>query len=407
MAEEGFLRDYQLDAVKRLHNGAILVGGVGSGKTRTALAWYYISQGGSIDGSKFTEMKGPKDLLVITTARKRDSGDWEAEMAPFGLSPDPKLNKYGNEVTVTSWNQIKKFEDVKDSVILLDEQRLLGYGTWSKTFIKMAKRNTWIMLSATPADRYEDLMVVFICNGFYKNKTDFYSHHCEMNPYTKFPQIKRYHGVQKLERLRSRVLVTMQDERTTERHYHKVSCDYDVFQYKMIGKERWNPYTNKPIRNVSELCQTWRRIANSDPSRGKVVLRLLESYHRIIVFYSYDFERDILLHLKYPKGTKIAEWSGHAHEPVPREGNWVYLAQYTAAAEAWNCVTTNCVVFYSMPYSYRMFEQASGRIDRMNTSYHDLYYYTLTSSSKIDLAIARCLRRKKTFSETRFVKRGR
>ena len=46
---EPFLFDYQMDAVNRMFTGCILNGGVGSGKSRTGLYYYFSKCGGSID----------------------------------------------------------------------------------------------------------------------------------------------------------------------------------------------------------------------------------------------------------------------------------------------------------------------------------------------------------------------
>ena len=122
----------------------------------------------------------------------------------------------------------------------------------------------------------------------------------------------------------------------------------------------------------------------------------------MIVFYSFDYERDILLNLAYGENVSVAEYSGHAHEAIPKTDRWVYLVNYSAGAEGFNCITTNCIVFYSQTYSYKTLLQATGRIDRLNTPYDDLYYYHLKSRSPIDLAIGKALKEKKTFNERRF-----
>ena len=400
------LRPYQLEAVKRMRNGCILCGGVGSGKSRTALAYYFIENGGKINPKKYIPMKDPKDLYIITTARKRDTLEWEGEFGPFLISTHEEVNYYDNKVVIDSWNNIKKYVDVTDAFFIFDEQRVVGSGAWVKSFLKITKHNNWILLSATPGDSWQDYIPVFVANGFYKNRTEFIREHVVYSRFTKYPKIDRYLNTGRLIRLRNRILVDMDFKRQTIPHHEDVYCSYDILTYKSIGKDRWNPYKNEPIVNASELCYTWRKLVNSDESRQTALLDICADHPRVIVFYNFDYELDILKSLVYINdgdAMDIAEWNGHKHQEIPKTDKWVYLVQYTAGCEGWNCIRTDTIVFYSQNYSYKVLEQARGRIDRLNTPYINLYYYHLKSRSPIDLAISRALKNKKNFNEMRFV----
>ena len=400
------LYDHQLAALKDISNGCILCGGVGSGKSITAIAWYYLQNGGVIEslcGEDYIPMDDPpKDLYIITTARKRDTKEWEGELVPFLLYPGGQ-NLYSNKVIIDSRNNIEKYTHIIDAVFIFDEQRVVGYGTWAKSFLKITKNNQWIMLSATPGDSWSDYIPVFIANGLYKNKTEFNEEHVVFKPFSKFPQIDRYINTQRLIRLRNRILVDMDFNRATIRHNITVRCDYNTDIYKSITRDRWNPYTETPIANVSELCSLWRRCTNEDSSRAEQILDICEHRPRVIIFYNFDYELDILKALPYINETEVAEWNGHKHQEIPESNRWVYLVQYTAGAEGWNCIKTDTIVFYSQTYSYKTLEQSMGRIDRLNTPYRDLYYYHLRSMAPIDIAISRALKNKKKFNETRYV----
>lgn len=401
------LYDYQIKAVKDMKNGCILCGGVGSGKSRTALAYYYILQGGVVGSENYCEMRKdpiPQDLYIITTARKRDTCEWEGEMCPFLLSTEPESNYYKNKVVVDSWNNIKKYTDVKDAFFIFDEQRVVGYGVWTKSFLKITKNNKWILLSATPGDTWLDYAPVFIANGFYKNLTEFRREHVVYKAYRNFYQVDRYVNTGLLMRHRNDILVNMDFHRETVAHHEEIYCEYNPQVYKDICRNRWNPWTNEPIKTASEFCQALRKVVNLDENRQSALLEIAEKHRRIIVFYNYDYELDILRTLKYGEGFKVAEWNGHKHEPIPSGPKWIYLVQYTAGAEGWNCITTDTIVFYSQNYSYKVMVQAAGRIDRLNTPYHDLYYYHFKSRSGIDLAISQAIRKKKKFNETTFTK---
>ena len=398
------LFDYQLDAVNRMRNGCILCGGVGSGKSRTSLAYYYKEQGGVLGTKNYVRMKNPKDLYIITTARKRDTLEWEGELSYFLLSTNPKVNGYKNRVIVDSWNNIQKYKNVTDSFFIFDEQRVVGSGVWVKSFLKITKSNDWILLSATPGDTWQDYIPVFIANGFYRNRTEFCNEHIVYSRFSKFPKIDRYINTGRLIRLRDRILVDMDFKRETIAHHEDIIVQYDISKYKETMRNRWDPYNNEPITNASGLCYILRKIVNSDESRQIALMDILESRPKVIVFYNFDYELDILKGLHYGKDVQIAEWNGHSHQPIPTSKSWVYLVQYTAGCEGWNCIKTDTIVFYSQNYSYKVMAQAAGRIDRLNTPYTDLYYYHLKSRSGIDLAISKALKDKKKFNETRWVK---
>lgn len=399
------LRDYQVDAIEHMKNGCILCGGVGSGKSRTSLAYYFKTQGGDIYSDDYIPMSDPpKDLYIITTAKKRDSLEWDSELVPFLLSQNPEVNAYENKVVIDSWNNIKKYSDVENAFFIFDEQRVVGSGTWVKAFLKISKANDWILLSATPGDTWSDYIPVFLANNFYKNRTEFSKEHIIYSSFTQFPKIDRYINTGKLIKYRNDILVNMDFVRQTQSHHEDIIVEYDSIKYKEVGRLRWNPFKEEPIQNAGGLCYVWRRIVNSDISRRNAFLDICEEHPRVIVFYNFDYERDILLSLPYFVGTEIAEWNGHAHQEVPTSERWVYLVQYTAGCEGWNCITTDTIVFYSQNYSYKVMEQASGRINRMNTPYTDLYYYHLKSKSSIDMAIARALKEKRNFNENKFVK---
>ncbi len=401
------LYDYQVEAVNRMKNGCILCGGVGSGKSLTAVAYYYLQNGGnlnSLTSNEYTSMRNrPKDLYIITTAQKRDKLEWEGELSPFLLSIHPEVNMYKNKVIVDSWNNIKKYSDVTDAFFIFDEQRVVGSGVWVKSFLKIAKVNEWILLSATPGDTWQDYIPVFIANGFYKNRTEFTREHIVYSRFSKFPKIDRYLNTGRLIRLRDRILVTMDFQRQTVSHHEDVYVKYNIEKYKDVSRTRWDPYKNEPIINAGGLCYLWRKIVNTDESRQIALLEIFEKHPRMIIFYNFDYELELLKTLGYGEGVEIAEWNGHKHQPIPEGDSWVYLVQYTAGCEGWNCVKTDTIVFYSQNYSYKVMTQAAGRTDRLNTPYTDLYYYHLKTRSGIDLAISRSLKNKKNFNETRYV----
>lgn len=390
------LYPHQFEAVEKMKNGCILCGGVGTGKSRTSLA-YYAKENGAVLVDEEIAVRGalrsPRPLYIITTAKKRDSLEWNEECANYGIF----------DMVIDSWNNIKKYASVYGAFFIFDEQRVVGYGRWSKTFIKIARRNRWILLSATPGDTWTDYIPVFIANGFYRTKTEFLQRHAVFNRFSKYPKIDRFVDTGELIRHRLDILVTMPYERKTTPHYISVPCEYDKKLYKTIWKDRWNPYENKPIEEGGELCYLLRRAVNSNESRLDKLEPIINRHQRVIIFYNHSYELNALRERLSTLDLTVAEWNGEKHEEVPNTTRWAYLVQYSAGSEGWNCITTDAIIFFSQSYSYRMTIQAAGRIDRMNTPFSDLYYYRFRSSAPIDLAIQRALGQKKNFNERAFL----
>lgn len=396
------LYDYQLKAIKKMKNGCILCGGVGSGKSRTALAYYFQENGGKFEETLIPMKNHPQDLYIITTARKRDTLEWDSELATFLMSTDPEKSFYHHKVVIDSWNNIQKYQKMQGAFFIFDEQRVVGHGAWVRSFLKIAKVNNWILLSATPGDTWMDYVPVFIANGFYRNRTEFLTNHVVYSRFSKFPKVSRYLGTGRLIRLRNSILVNMDFHRQTISHHEDIYTDYDHMQYKYVMKNRWDIFNQKPIENASELCYTLRKVVNTDENRLEAVEDLVKLKHKAIIFYNFDYELEMLKSIAYGPKVEVAEWNGHLHQPLPEGQNWVYLVQYNAGCEGWNCVKTDTIIFYSQNYSYKTLIQASGRIDRLNTPYTDLYYYHLKSRSSIDLAIAQALLSKRKFNEGSF-----
>lgn len=401
------LFEYQKDSINQLKSGSILCGGVGSGKSITALAYYFAKECGGYEDESlalYPRMLEPKDLYIITTARKRDTLEWEKECAHFSLSKDRALSLNEVNFTVDSWNNIGNYSDIEDAFFIFDEQRVVGSGAWVKSFLKITKKNNWILLSATPGDSWLDYIPVFVANGFYKNRTDFLRRHVVFNTFVKYPKVDHYIETSTLIKLRKQVLVFMDYSKHTEAHNRIIPVSYDKDLYELVTKKRWNIFENRPVVNIVELCYLWRKIINSDSTRTDAIEQLVKAKNKLIVFYNFNYELELLRELGMRLDIPTTEWNGHKHELIPKTDSWLYLVQYTSGAEGWNCIETDTIVFYSQNYSYKMMQQAAGRIDRLNTPFKHLYYYHIVADSGIDLAIKKALSEKRDFNEKDFVK---
>lgn len=393
------LGEHQLKAIEKMHNGCILVGGTGVGKSRTALVYYYLKvchgklriNGVGSHGVATT----PRDLYIITTAKKRDDGDWISESIPFQIK---------SNIVVDSWNNIKKYKNVFGAFFIFDEQRVCGRGPWAKSFIRIASRNQWILLSATPGDKWEDYRAVFVANGFYRNLTDFNDRQLIFDRgFRNYPKVIGYQNPGLLIKQRRSILVTMNVERMTVPHKEWIICEYNKQLYSKIWKERWDPFDDNPIEETGKLFYLMRKAVNDDISRVRAVKKILKKHDRVIIFYNHSGELNQLRLLCSDCDILCKEWNGKKHDQLPTSDRWVYLCQYNAASEGWNCITTNAMIFYSLNYSYRTMVQSAGRIDRFNTPYKDLYYYYLRSNAPIDVSILKALKEKRDFNNSDYV----
>lgn len=400
------LYPHQTAALNEMRNGCILKGDVGSGKSITALAYYFIKEcGGSLKLNgvgDYAEMETSKDLLIITPGKKRDDKEWEKECVPFNLRNERDISFDGVKVTIDSWQNIQKYVDVKDHFVIFDEQRLVGSGAWVKAFYKIAKNNRWIVLSATPGDHWFDYLPIMVANGYYKNRTDFIQQHVVWKPFSKFPKVDRYVDVGRLYKIRKEIIINMPDKRHTKRHIHQTMVPHDKELMEKVIKKRWHVYEERPIKDAGELFQVMRKVVNTDKSRIDEVHKLFDKHPRLIIFYNFKYELESLRTLEASLGVPVAEWNGEKHEAIPEGNSWIYLVQYTAGAEGWNCITTDATVFFSLNYSYKINEQARGRIDRMNTKYTDLYYYVIRSGAMIDQQIWKAITLKQNFNEKEY-----
>ena len=372
------LYPHQKAAIKKLQSGCCLCGGVGTGKSITAYAFYL---------KNYRSRK----LYVITTAAKRDSGEWDKDYFACGIS------NFIHSPIIDSWNNIEKYVSINDAFFIFDEQKAIGNGKWGKTFIKIAKKNKWIILTATPGDNWLDYMNFFIANGAYKNKTDFYNQHVVLSPFCNFPKVEKYINTDRLIFAKDKLLVYMYMNKPAEREIKKIKVDYDMQLYFNTTKFRKNA-EGEPIKNASEYWYRLREIVNSHVSRIETIKQILTEHPKVIIFYNFNYELDLLLDAFKDSEYTVAQYNGFIHEELPQTDKWVYLVQYMAGAEGWNCVETNTIIFYSQSYSYKQTEQAMGRIDRLNTPFTKLYYYFLVSSARVDVLIRRCLENKKDFN---------
>ena len=401
------LYPYQKKAIDLLKSGSILCGGVGSGKSRTAIAYYFIKDCGGgvkVNGrGDFLEMKNPKDLYIITTAKKRDTLEWEHECAPFMISTKSDSSISGVKVVVDSWNNIAKYTKIKNAFFIFDEQRIVGSGKWVKSFLKISKINKWILLSATPGDTWTDYIPLFVANNFYKNRTEFLRTHAVYSRFTKYPKIERFIECGQLMKYKQDITVTMNYSKHTIPHDKVVITTFNKKDFDMVAIKRWNIFKNKPVKAVGELCYLLRKVVNRDPSRIDAVKKIIKNHKRVIIFYNFDYELEALRSMGHTLNITTKEWNGHNHQEVPKDNAWIYLVQYSAGAEGWNCIDTDTIIFYSQNYSYKTMVQSAGRIDRLNSPFTNLYYYHLRSSSIIDLSITKALKTKKNFNMQKFV----
>lgn len=371
-------KDYQKRAINQMHNGCILCGGVGAGKSLTSL--------GYID-----KVYPSGTVYIITPARKRNTGEWFDDIRKNDMDE--------TRFVVDSWNNLSKYKDVKDAFFLFDEQKVSGKGTWAKSLIRIAKSNQWILLSATPGDTYDDYATVLIANGFVRNRTTWYDEYC-VTKSQPFFHIVDHKNKDVIDMMIRRIFIKM-DYQSDKKRIERVI----PIQARSAGEEKEILMTHKapgaqmPFTTFAAAIAYVRMNCYDKSKKTEALRKIIEKHKKIIVFYNFLSEKLEIERAAIDANVTINFYNGQRHDPIPDTDEWVYGVQYNSGAEAWNCITTNAMVFYSPNYSYKTMEQAHGRIDRVNSPYECLYYYMLLNELNIDNKVMNALSSKKDFNE--------
>ena len=374
------LLKYQEEAIQKLHSGSVLYGATGSGKSLTGLAYYM-------------RCWSHLDLYIITTSKKRNAGEWEEEIAKLGCPP-PKA--------IDSWNRLKNYRMVSDAFFLFDEHKVGGHGKWAQSMITIAKKNKWILLTATPGDVWDDYASIFIANEFVKNKTTWNEDFCIFDRISKYPKIIGYQREDVLKNMRDAVLVPMeyQSEKVPIPYVIPYKVDHEEEAYVLARRKSLRHPEMRAFRNTSAMFAYMRMNLPDKESKIQALADVLKKEPKAIIFYNFTPEKYEIENAARQVNIPFFQYNGQIKDNVPDGDTWVYAVQYTAGAEAWNCITCRTVIFYSMNYSYKVMTQAKGRIDRCNSPFDELhYYYFISPDFEIDQEILNALTRKEKFNE--------
>ena len=397
------LYKYQEQAVKDLLKGKhIVVAGTGCGKGAMAVIW----------AKAMCDKTKKKKVLVITTASKSRTGDFEADADLWcGSSFRTSLSSF----SVISWHKLRAwvgdhFGELDEWVVIADEIAKASAGVSSgmgKAFLQLTKANKdWAGFTATPGDVWLKFYPYFQACGYVKNKTQFVDRYVQIQTFKGFPEIVGYHHVDELVRF-WKMASTAPDTRKmlaelpSETHRvveFKKAAAYNKVMKTMTSED------GELLDTVGALCAELRRLCFTKDKQQWVsdFVENLES--GAVMFYNFTKTGDKLEEIvikALPKGARVWRIDGKHHEIPTAETigkRDIVLCQWQSGSEALNLQFLHYWVSVELCYSYSTAIQARGRIKRIGQQM-PMYYYYLQTKGTIETDIMRCLKNKGEFAE--------
>lgn len=397
------LYKFQQQAVDDLRSGKkIVVIGTGCGKTACMFRWF--------------QAVGKKKILVVTTPSKAKSGDMQKEAVLWnGQEWVDELDEF----VVISWHKLRKWQQQHSSVLALhgrewaiafDEvAKAKGYSSGMGRAFQMLTRyvSSWTGYTATPGDKWIDLMPYMVATKKFRNKTDFLNRHAIIQRYKGFPEITRYMDTERLQEIWDSITTrpdTSQVSRELPKETHSVVEFKAPSGYKKTVKERINPETGEYIESTMGIVHMCRQLCFTK-EKQEWLSEFMEGLGTNCVFFcNYIEEEERLCEIAkkaLPKGARVWRIDGSHHEIPTAEtiGKYdVVVAHYASGGEALNLQFMNYWCSVSPNYSLSVSVQARGRIKRIGQK-NPMFFYYLKTIGTIESDIYRCLKGKKDFSE--------
>lgn len=396
------LYPYQQKTVDALIGGKhIAILGTGFGKSPIAMRWLYESM----------SVNKIKKVLVVTTASKSKSGDFEHE-ADVWNGEDWRAGL--DEFTVISWHRFKKWTDenskkLGEYMYVLDEvAKAKGYmsGMGIAARRVWARTKNWTGYTATPGDRWIDLMPYFVAVGLVHNKTSFMREYCVVQNYKGYPEITHYLNEDKLEKMwryAAYIPDTAQAAKELPPEIHKVHKFKAPSYYKKAIKTRVKE-DGTLIETTMGLMHYLRQLCFTKDKQEWLKDFIENLGDNCVFFCNYIEEEEGICEIAnkvLPKGARIWRIDGKHHEIPTADtiGKYdIVVAHYASGGEALNLQFMHYWCSVSPNYSFSTSIQARGRIKRIGQK-HTMFFLYLQAENTVEDDIYKCLKLKSDFSE--------
>lgn len=396
------LYGFQKQAIGELLAGKhIVISATGSGKGAMAVIW----------AKETCKRSKKKKVLVITTASKSRTGDFEADA---DLWCSTSFREQLEAFTVISWHKLKAWVsahtiELSEWVVIADEVAKASAGVSSgmgRAFLQLAgKTPDWAGFTATPGDTWIKFYPYFQACGLVKNKTYFMTKYVRVQTFKGFPEIIGYDHEDELKSFWQRISTapdTRQMMRELPGEEHKVVEFKKASTYDKTLKSRVAP-DGTLLDTSGSLCAELRRQCFTKDKQQWIKDFVENLGDGAVMFYNFiktGDELEEIVKKALPKDAKIWRIDGKHHE-IPTADTIgkrdIVLCQWQSGSEALNLQFLHYWVSVELCYSYSTAVQARGRIKRIGQKSHMLYYYLQTKGT-IETAVMRCLKNKGEFA---------
>lgn len=353
---------------------------------------------------------GKDKLLIVTTASKSRTGDFESEADVWS----PSLKKSLSSLSVLSWHKLRawvdtNFRELSEYVYIFDEAQRGSAGVSSgmgRAFLKIAKATTdWAAFTGTPGDTWLKFYPYFQACGLVRNKTMFLNTYANIQTYKGYPEIVAWRNEDELRRMWEEISYAPDTARVMTElpaQTHKVVKFKAPPKYRKVLKTRLND-EGEFLDTAGALCAELRRLCFTK-DKQEWVKDFVDSLESGCVFF-YNFiktgdELEKIIQKALPKGAKVWRIDGRHHD-IPTADTIgerdMVLCQWQSGSEALNLQFLHYWCSVEACYSYSTSIQARGRIRRIGQQMPQFYYYLKTEGT-IEDAIYETLKNKGDFA---------
>ena len=317
----------------------------------------------------------------------------------------------------------KQLLDLTDFTLLLDESSLIQNDGAKRTrFILKLKPSNVILLSGTPTGgKYEKLWTQMHLLGWKITKEMYLSQfvnyeYLDLMDGRSIPLVTGYKNVERLKRKMKdygcQFLKTDEVFDLPQQTFQKIMIPASK-EYKKFKKDRIVEVDGETLVGDTTLTRMlYERILCGQYSEDKLkaFVDLVESTDdRLIVFYNFNEElnrmQDALMKISFDYTQRFSVVNGRlkALSNYEHDEDSITFIQYQAGAMGLNLQKACRMVFFSLPLSSELYEQAKKRIHRIGQKNH-CFYYPMIVKGSIEEKILKTLEQRKDYTEKLFEK---